>query len=168
MESKAQVWRRLAESADEMFGTPDLVEQYRFQGEKVQWNQYINGGLVSLINDVILASPRWMGRGGKAAFTAHALYLALRVEVALMEDPPEHVVQEMERMHADQKSAFIFDQIKRDTNTLKELDLCWRDAAHDRLPTLMESARHIAMNGMLDSHRQRAEDMLVDMQRKLR
>lgn len=161
-------FERLEKVAQELFGDLDLTEQYRFHGDKAQWNHHIPANLVSLLNDVLMVSPRWMGRGGKAGFTAHALFLAARVELAMMDDPPPDVLAALEKAEAEVRTARTLDQIRKDEAMLNDLEKNFRDVTLGTLPGLLETARMIATIGVTDGHRRRAQALVSDMEDRLK
>lgn len=160
-------YERLERVAQELMGEVDLTQQARFTGDKVQWNHHLPANLVGLVNDTIMVSPRWMGRGGKAAFTAHALYMAMRIELALLNEPPERIAAQLDRMLADKKAMTILDDVKRDEQMVKDLAEVVDRATVDMLPHLMASAESIAANSPSKQARRQAADMVLDIRSKV-
>lgn len=161
-------FERLEKVAQELYGDLDLTDQYRFHGDKTQWNHHIQANLVSLLNDVLMVSPRWMGRGGKAGFTAHALFLAARIELAMMQDPPAEVLAALEKMEAEVRTARTLEQIRKDESMLNDLERNFRDVTLETLPGLLQTARMIATNGATDGHKRRAKVLVSDMENRLK
>lgn len=158
---------RLEHVAQELMGEVDLTQQARFTGDKVQWNHHLPANLVGLVNDTIMVSPRWMGRGGKAAFTAHALYLAMRIELALLNEPPERIAAALDRMLADKRAMTILDDVKRDEAMVKELTELVDKASTELLCEVVGSAEAIAKNSPSKQARRLAGDLVVDIRSKI-
>lgn len=159
---------RLAAVADELFGEEmDLESQHRFSGDKTQWNHHIPSNLIGFVNDVLFVSPRWNGRGGKAGFTAHALYLAARIELALLNDPPERVVLELEKLVAMAKSDGVVNGMVADRQTIKLLDKEYQDTTLDGLPALLDTVTRIEQTTHSTACRDQARRLRLDITDKL-
>lgn len=162
-------YQRLVEAIEERFGEDfDPTEQYRFGGEKGQWNHHISAGLINLLNDVLMVSPRWIGRGGKAAFTSHCLYLGARIEAMMLLDPEVGVEGKMASLVANSRAQVTIDSIAFDKSTLDSIEKLYNDVEVDQLLNGMRDAvQGIAQHSYSTSCRQRAATMYTTITNRI-